>query len=252
MSPNPIHKVLSSIQEHKVRSLLMGGQACVFYGAAEFSRDIDIALLINQLNLGRFRALLRELQAEVIAVPSFELDYLRRGHAVHFRCMHPDTGGIRLDVMANMRGVDEFSKLWRRRTTIESPDGAIYELMAINDLVKAKKTQRDKDWPMIRRLVEADYFANRNALSDAKVRFWMEELRTAELLVSVAKEWPNSAARVAKHRPLVRFAQVADVSGLEWALIEEERMERERDRIYWAPLRKELFELMHRRNAREG
>jgi len=26
---------------------------------------------------------------------------------------------------------------------------------AIEDLVKAKKTQRDKDWPMIRRLIEA-------------------------------------------------------------------------------------------------
>lgn len=26
---------------HRVRALLMGGQACVFYGAAEFSRDGD-------------------------------------------------------------------------------------------------------------------------------------------------------------------------------------------------------------------
>jgi len=35
---NPILKVLSSIQTHRVQALLMGGQACVFYGAAEFSR----------------------------------------------------------------------------------------------------------------------------------------------------------------------------------------------------------------------
>jgi hypothetical protein len=27
---------------HRVRALLMGGQACVFYGAAEFSRDTDL------------------------------------------------------------------------------------------------------------------------------------------------------------------------------------------------------------------
>jgi hypothetical protein len=40
---NPILRVLSSIQAHKVRALLMGGQACVFYGAAEFSRDTDLA-----------------------------------------------------------------------------------------------------------------------------------------------------------------------------------------------------------------
>jgi hypothetical protein len=29
----------------------MGGQACVFYGAAEFSRDTDLAILANSANL---------------------------------------------------------------------------------------------------------------------------------------------------------------------------------------------------------
>ena len=45
MIRNPILKVLSSIQRHRVRALLIGGQACVFYGAAEFSRDTDLAIL---------------------------------------------------------------------------------------------------------------------------------------------------------------------------------------------------------------
>jgi hypothetical protein len=31
--------------------------------------------------------------------------------------------------------------------------------MGLPDLVQAKKTQPDKDWPMIRRLVEVNYFA---------------------------------------------------------------------------------------------
>jgi len=39
--PNPIRKVLSTFRNCEVRALLMGGQACVFYGAAEFSRDTD-------------------------------------------------------------------------------------------------------------------------------------------------------------------------------------------------------------------
>ena len=29
------------MRKHGVRCLLIGGQACVFYGAAEFSRDIE-------------------------------------------------------------------------------------------------------------------------------------------------------------------------------------------------------------------
>jgi hypothetical protein len=50
----------------------MGGQACVFYGAAEFSRDMDFAVLATSQNLSRLRKAMNELQAEVIAVPPFE------------------------------------------------------------------------------------------------------------------------------------------------------------------------------------
>src|SRR5262245_46037439 len=102
--PNPIRKVLSSIRAHRVRALLMGGQACVFYGAAEFSRDTDLVILADSANLARLRNALAELQAEVIAVPPFELKYLRRGHAIHFRCQHPDALRMRVDVMSKMRG----------------------------------------------------------------------------------------------------------------------------------------------------
>ena len=39
MSLSPIRKALSSIRKSGVKTLLMGGQACVLYGAAEFSRE---------------------------------------------------------------------------------------------------------------------------------------------------------------------------------------------------------------------
>ena len=55
MIPNPIHKVLSTLSYHTVRHLLMGGQACVFYGAAEFSRDTDLAILAEPSNIERER-----------------------------------------------------------------------------------------------------------------------------------------------------------------------------------------------------
>jgi hypothetical protein len=52
---NPILKVLSSIQDPQVRALLMDGQACVFYGAAEFSRNTDLAILASSGNLARLK-----------------------------------------------------------------------------------------------------------------------------------------------------------------------------------------------------
>jgi hypothetical protein len=44
---------------HRVRALLMGGQACVFYGAAEFSRDTDLLVLADAANLARLRHSMR-------------------------------------------------------------------------------------------------------------------------------------------------------------------------------------------------
>jgi hypothetical protein len=46
------------MQQSGVQTLLMGGQACVIYGGAEFSRDTDLALLSDSDNLGRFEAAL--------------------------------------------------------------------------------------------------------------------------------------------------------------------------------------------------
>ena len=60
MIRNPILKVLSSIRRNGVRALLMGGQACVFYGAAEFSRDTDFAILATPRNLSRLRKAMNE------------------------------------------------------------------------------------------------------------------------------------------------------------------------------------------------
>ena len=51
LTRNPIRKVLSTLRSHNVRFLLIGGQACVFYGAAEFSRDTDIVILAEPANL---------------------------------------------------------------------------------------------------------------------------------------------------------------------------------------------------------
>ena len=45
MIPIQILRVLSTIRRFDVPALLMGGQACVLYGAAEYSRDLDLAVL---------------------------------------------------------------------------------------------------------------------------------------------------------------------------------------------------------------
>jgi hypothetical protein len=241
--PNPIRKVLSSMRAHRVRALLMGGQACVFYGAAEFSRDTDFAILADAANLARLRKALAELRAEPIAVPPFEIKWLRQGHAVHFRCQHPEALRMRVDVMSKMRGVDSFARLWKRRTTLQIPGGEKCDLLSLPDLVQAKKTQRDKDWPMIRRLVEASFFESRRKPNLAQIHFWLAELRTPQLLIEVARKNPVAVKKLAGKRPLLRLALDGEAGKLEKALAAEELAERETDRRYWQPLKKALEEL---------
>lgn len=222
----------------------------MFYGAAEFSRDVDLVLLADGANLERVRLALQELGADLIAVPAFRADFLAKGHAVHFRCHGGEVEDLRVDVMAVMRGVAPFEELWERRTTL-LVDGEEVDLLSLQDLVAAKKTQRDKDWPMIRRLVERSYFGCVGTPSENLVSFWMLELRTPDLLCTIAAEHHAVAAAIADSRPAVRSALAGDVDGVRALLALEESEERERDRVYWEPLRRELEELRRAKRLAE-
>jgi hypothetical protein len=247
---SPIGRVLSTIRKREVQSLLMGGQACILYGAAEFSRDADLAVFASRDNLTSLDAALADLSAENIAVPPFEIEYLERGHAVHFRCRDPELRGVRLDVMTRMRGVEPFHRLWERRTTFPLPEGLEVEALSLPDLVASKKTQRDKDWPMIRRLVEANYEQFFSEPGEERVRFWLGEVRTPELLVECASRFPQAAREMASRRPAVAAALAGDEAATARRMEEEQAREMELDRAYWAPLRAELEALRRERRRR--
>ena len=254
MIPSPILRALSTIRTLKVDHLLMGGQACVLYGAAEFSRDLDLALLGDPENLDRLREALDGLEAEVIAVPPFEPEHLAMGLAVHFRCARPDVAGLRIDVMTRMRGVDPFPDLWQRRTTFELGEETV-DVLSLPDLIAAKKTQRDKDWPMIRRLVDVHYTTYRERPTAERISFWLRELRTPEFLVEAARAHGGALERAVSDRPLLRTAtrHGLENGGLSRALRAEEDAERSADAAYWQPLRESLSRLRRqaRRSAKE-
>jgi hypothetical protein len=220
----------------------MGGQACVLYGGAEFSRDTDLVLLGDEANLLRLRAALAELQAETIAVPPFEKRFLDEGLAAHFRCHHPEAAGMRVDVMTRLRGVPEFAELWSRRVTMDF-DGEPIDVLCLPDLVRAKKTQRDKDWSMIRRLLEANYYGQGAGATPQHILFWLRELRTPELLVQLAQTYGTACRQLLDERPLLSAALDGNESRLAILLREEEDAERAADRAHWAPLKARLEEL---------
>jgi hypothetical protein len=97
---------------------------------------------------------------------------------------------------------------------------------------------------MLRRLVEAHYFANQTTPGAVQLKFWLTELRTPELLAEIAKAHAPLARRLAAKRPLLKHAVVGDLEQLETALAREENILRAKDKAYWSPLLKELEHLL--------
>jgi len=245
LSRNPIHKVLFTLEKYHVKYLLIGGQACILYGAAEFSRDSDVVILCTPENITALKAALKALHARRIYVPPLELRYLERGHACHFRCALPDVKGLRIDVMGILRGCGPFEALWSRRKTVTLPDRSRIYIMGLSDLVQSKKTQRDKDWIMLTRLIENDIRAHRGRGNKQHIEWWLLECRVADTLLTLTRRYPSCVRSLSFARPLLKAALKKNSKMLNSLLLEEESKQRQQDKKYWDPLRKELELMRH-------
>jgi hypothetical protein len=101
---------------------------------------------------------------------------------------------------------------------------------------------------MIRRLLEAHYFQFQIHPTRAQTAFWLKELRTPELLIDIAQRYPRTCNRLAAARPLLSSALLGKPEEIAQKLLDEERQEREKDCLYWLPLRKEL-EILRRNHG---
>src|SRR5260370_1410613 len=179
--------------------------------------------------------------------PDGDPEVLEWWTACHFRVKVPGIPQLRVDVMSTMRGCDAFAALWARRRRFHIPRRGTVTALAVADLVQAKKTQRDKDWPMIRRLVEVHYANHRAEPTPERIEFWLREGRSPSLLVEVARMSPAAGTALLPARPLLAHAVAPDLVQLAAALALEEQRERDIDRLYWEPLRKEMEQLRHQR-----
>lgn len=95
---------------------------------------------------------------------------------------------------------------------------------------------------MIRRLIEADHAATPSP-DDTQLLFWLREARTPALLIELARRHPALTEQAAVHRPLLHTATVDEEDRLEADLLQEELAERQRDKEYWLPLKRELEQM---------
>jgi hypothetical protein len=125
-------------------------------------------------------------------------------------------------------------------------------VVALEDLVLTKKTQRDKDWATIGELIEADMVAHQAQVDERRLAFWLREARSADTLIELAQAYEEAAAFGVADRPLLRAAIDGDRAGLELLLAQEQIEGRAADRQYWAPLRRELDAMRQEHRRREN
>jgi hypothetical protein len=100
---------------------------------------------------------------------------------------------------------------------------------------------------MLTRLVERSYFDRSTSPSPDQIEFWLRELRTAQLLIEVARAYPDVARRIEAGRSAIAAALRGTEDDVALAVGLEESEERRRDRDYWRPLRAEIEQLRRSR-----
>jgi len=140
-----------AFRPHRVRYLVVGGQAAILYGASHFSQDLDLWIDPGDDNVRRFLDALRDLRARVHKLtPPLTRAALDRGHGFHFLIPLRE-GAVYLDVMGRPPRVGRFAEAWKRAENMPTPWSRL-PVVSIPDLVEMKKTNRPADYDVITRL----------------------------------------------------------------------------------------------------
>jgi len=140
-----------AFRAHRVRYLVVGGQAAILYGASHFSQDLDLWIDPGGDNVRRFLDALQALHARVHKLtPPLIPAFLERGHGFHF-IIPLREGAVYLDVMGRPPRVGRFAGAWKRAEIMPTPWSRL-PVVSIPDLVEMKKTNRPADYDVISRL----------------------------------------------------------------------------------------------------
>jgi hypothetical protein len=235
----------------RVRYLLIGGQAAVHYGAQFFTEDHDLWIAPQSENVRRFLQVLASIGARVYKLtPPLTQRNLRAGHGFHFLLGRQGGAPVYLDVMGRPPDAPPFAVSLRRAERGRTPWGVV-PIVAIEDLVEMKKTDRPEDYDVVSRLARIR-LERETAPSARLVRWALANAWTSQDVLAILERY-GSLLKSLPHRLRRLYEQsVRDPDGaresldrLLWARRMRAMLRRRR---YWRRLLAELREL-HRRGA---
>jgi len=148
-----VQDFLTVLDAHKVKFMIVGGEAVIFYGHIRVTGDIDVYYDREHDNaVSLFKALEEFWQGDV---PQLEDPSELEKRGVIFQFGVPPN---RIDLLNDIDGV-EFESAWRRRTrvTLEGQSGGIpFSYIGLEDLIQNKRASgRPKDQEDLPFLLEA-------------------------------------------------------------------------------------------------
>lgn len=115
---------------HKIKFLVVGGQAVIFYTEPRYTKDVDVWVIPEMNKAEAVYTALKEFGAPLqnISVADFNNKNL---------IIQIGVAPVRIDIMLNIEGVN-FDKAWKNRKRVLYGRTPI-NLIGKNDLIKVKK-----------------------------------------------------------------------------------------------------------------
>jgi hypothetical protein len=123
-------ELLSILEKHKVRYLVVGGYAVMKYTEPRFTKDLDLWVSTDKENSKAVYAALKEFGAPLKKLSPD--DFAQEGY--FYQMGNPP---FRLDVMMSIPGVT-FENAWKNREKVKL-GGSVIQFISKVDLIKAKE-----------------------------------------------------------------------------------------------------------------
>lgn len=197
-----------SLDEARVDFLPIGGQAAILYGAAQFTRDLDLWIRPTAANLSALVRALHAVRARVHKLtPPLTLEHVRRGHGFHSVVPQPGALPAFVDVRGHPPRVSTYAAARGRASFFATPWGRL-PVVAIPELVESKKTNRPGDDDVILRRARLR-LASLPSPHASRLRWALDSVFRAEDVHAIAR---SHAARLARDEAPSR-AYFADLPG---------------------------------------
>lgn len=147
-----LHQLLKRLAEARLDFVVIGGYAGVLHGSSLVTNDLDICAALSSENIAKLRNILADMHP-VHRMTQMKLSFLEVPPAgVPLNNLYLETDGGILDVISNVLGVGDYTRLRQSATAVQL-FGQTYSVISLADLITAKEAVgREKDLLAVKEL----------------------------------------------------------------------------------------------------